>query len=84
MARVRRFTELRSPGTSRLHTEVDCGYRFITIGGDILVQLETYGSDDRAIPGKISQSVQLDRAAAIELLSILRRAFPEEEDDGTA
>ena len=41
-----------------------------------MLQLETYGSDDRAIPGKVSQVIQLDEAGARELKRIIERAFP--------
>jgi hypothetical protein len=44
--------------------------------GGCLLQLDTYGSDERQIPGKVSQSLQFDEHAAQELFSILRRAFP--------
>jgi hypothetical protein len=38
--------------------------------------LETYGSNSRAIPGKVSQSIELDEAGAAELMSIIGQAFP--------
>ena len=44
--------------------------------GAIAVQLETYGSDDRKLLGKASQTIEIDRARAAELIQVLREAFP--------
>lgn len=76
MAKIARFEELPS-GTTRPHTEVDCGFRIVEVGGAVLLQLDTYGSNERQIPGKTSQSLQLDVDAARELVRILFRTFPE-------
>ncbi|WP_264158431.1 hypothetical protein [Janibacter indicus] len=40
------------------------------------MQLETYGSAERKLTGKASQSIELDREAAAALVKILREAFP--------
>ena len=48
----------------------------VDIEGIPYLLLETYGATDRQIPGKISQSVHLDRARAGELRDILEAAFP--------
>ena len=77
MARVIRFKEMEVSGRSRPHTEVDCGFSFLAAPTDRVVQLDTYGSDLRAIPGKVSQSLQLDKDGAAQLIAILRRAFPD-------
>jgi hypothetical protein len=61
MARVVSILELPMLEGSRPHTEVDCGFRLVRQGDEVLVQLETYGSTDRAIPGKVSQVIQFDR-----------------------
>ncbi|BAN04378.1 hypothetical protein YM304_40640 [Ilumatobacter coccineus YM16-304] len=47
------------------------------LGADRVLQIETYGSADRAVPGKVSQVIQLDRSAALALKAIIERAFPE-------
>lgn len=75
MALIARFEE-RPLDPRRVHEQVVCGYRATDIGGRRILQLETYGSENRQIPGKISQSLQLDEAAAGELKRILDRAFP--------
>lgn len=75
MARIRElFGEDR---TARAHpTEVDCGWQVVpdTDAGRLL-QLNTYGSDDRQIAKKLSQTIQIDRRIAIELMTILRSTF---------
>ena len=38
--------------------------------------LETYGSQDREFPDKVSQSIQLDEEGAAHLIKILRERFP--------
>lgn len=59
-----------------MHKDVLCGYNAIDVKGQQILQLETYGTDDREMPGKISQSLQLDRDGAAQLKQILERAFP--------
>jgi hypothetical protein len=44
--------------------------------GKRLLQLDTYGSDERKDKGTVSQTLQLDETTARELLRILRKAFP--------
>ena len=41
-----------------------------------ILQLDTYGSEDRQIPDKVSQSIQIDREGAATLLKLIRDAFP--------
>lgn len=75
MARIVEFRPV--PGeASAAHGPVDCGYRSFSSGGEKYLQLDTYGSPHRAIPGKVSQSIQLDRAGAAALCRILMEAFP--------
>lgn len=75
MAEIESFEE-RPIGGSKMHDGVVCGYRWFDIGKNRILQLETYGSTKRAIPGKVSQSLQLDEDAARALKKILERAFP--------
>lgn len=75
MALVTSFREEpHAAGTWR--TETACGWRITTHAGRPILHLETYGSGTREIPGKVSQSLQLDEAAARELRSLIDRAFP--------
>lgn len=58
-------------------TAVSAGWcTFVDSAGERLVQVDTYGSAGRAIPGKTSQSIQLDRASAEALLRIINEVFP--------
>jgi hypothetical protein len=43
--------------------------------GRVFVQIDSYGRDERAIPGKKSQTIQLDREGASALYTILKQAF---------
>lgn len=75
MALVREFRQVTSD-KSILHRPVSCGWRSFEVDGATILQLDTYGSEMRKIPHKISQSIQLDRAGAGELLDLIRKAFP--------
>ena len=75
MALVRGFVHAPKD-ENRVHGEVECGYLCFTAHGETYLQLDTYGSKHRKIPGKVSQSLQLDADGARELMGILRRTFP--------
>jgi hypothetical protein len=75
MALISSF-EQRPIVPSRLHDDVCCGFAAVDVGGRRILQLETYGSRSRKIPGKVSQSLQLDEAGARELKRILEATFP--------
>lgn len=77
MALISEFVERPSDRNRRNPSTTACGWRAFRAGGETLLQLDTYGSADREIPGKVSQSIQLDRAAAEDLLKIITRAFPD-------
>ena len=64
-------------GVTRSRTQSSCGYRQTELAdGTTVVQLETYGSAERKLTGKASQSIELDRRAAAEVIAILREAYP--------
>ena len=44
-------------------------------GGARLFQLSTYGSDTRASEPKVSQTIQIDKDVARELVEQLRKTF---------
>ncbi|TDW78049.1 hypothetical protein [Kribbella pratensis] len=75
MARIRSFEE----GTQsiKIHrTEVDCYHQTIRdSSGNLHIHLTTFGSDDRESAPKSSQSIQLNEAAARQLVQILQEAF---------
>lgn len=76
MALIEKFEPVTSD-IQRMHGPVTCGVRSFAVDGQRILQLDTYGSADRQIHGKISQSVQLDRAAARELIKIIEKTFPD-------
>jgi len=76
LALIRRFEPLGARDTGRVHGEVDCGFSIFENGGRRYLQLDTYGSSTRAIPGKVSQSIQVDEDGARVLARLVRQAFP--------
>ncbi len=76
MAFVNAFVLAGRKTLSRHPTQVTCRYAVdITAGEAKLVQLDTYGSSVREIPGKVSQTLHLDEKAARKLWEILGREF---------
>ncbi|TCC44108.1 hypothetical protein E0H75_35140 [Kribbella capetownensis] len=67
----------KDPRNSRPHpTFVECGWSVINAGKQHLLQLSTFGSDTRQSEKKVSQTIQIDEAAAEELVKIIKAAFP--------
>jgi len=58
-----------------LHDEISATYTVFQFDDQVLLQIDTYGRPDREIPGKKSQSIQLDREGAAALYRILKSAF---------
>ncbi|WP_101789186.1 hypothetical protein [Nonomuraea indica] len=76
MARIKEF--FRVTKSSGPHpTEVECGYQAIHTDEGVFLQLSTYGSDERQSEKKTSQTLQLDRQRAAELLYIITSTFPD-------
>jgi hypothetical protein len=75
MARIKRFFKDSSNIGHKHPTVVDCGYAIVVADGERYLQLNTYGSDARRLPGKTSQTIQLDRGRALELARLLHGAF---------
>ena len=48
----------------------------VEIDGTAYLLLESCGAADRAMPGKVSQSLHLDRHRAAELKTLLEQQFP--------
>ena len=59
----------------RVHEPVDASYSILYEGENKYLQIDTYGSAERQIKGKTSQSIQIDDEMARELVSILKREF---------
>ncbi|HEX8619032.1 MAG TPA: hypothetical protein VF911_15720 [Thermoanaerobaculia bacterium] len=73
------ITELKEITKDRqaVHGPVECAYSVFTgSDGERYLQLETFGSKDRKIPGKTSQAIQLSESSAAELKAIIEQTFP--------
>jgi hypothetical protein len=77
MAVVRSLREASGSYNRRHPSEVDCDWAEVVTDSGVLLQLATYGSDKRKIPGKTSQTLQLERTRALELRDVIERVFPE-------
>lgn len=76
MARIRSLEMLNGSHT-RPHSTVDAGYKIVLAAdGARLLQIDTYGSDDRKVSGKSSQSIQIDEKHARRLVAIFEEMYP--------
>lgn len=72
-------TELKQITKDRqaVHGPVECAYSVFTgPDGRRYLQLETFGSKERKIPGKTSQALQLSESSAAELKRLIEETFP--------
>ncbi len=59
------------------HTETECTYSLVKDSdGNKYLQIDTYGSAERKIEGKKSQSIRFSPEAVAELRVIIGRHFP--------
>ena len=58
-----------------IHEKVYTTYSVFDYIGEHYIQFDTYGRSNREQPGKISQSVQLDKEAASYLVELLKSEF---------
>lgn len=74
MARISNFTiqEIERPS---VHSPIEGVIHCFEKDGRKLFQLNTMGSKERQIPGKVSQSIQLDEGAALQLYTALQKHF---------
>lgn len=74
MARIRSL--VRVAGTGRVHpTVTDATWCVVSTPEGPLVQLSTYGSDDREREPKVSQTLQFDKAIGEEFARALLAQF---------
>jgi len=76
MALIKKFDDLGAGNRGRVHGEVACTYATFEVEGRRYLQIDTYGSNERVIPGKVSQSIQLDKNGARLLKRLLEQTFP--------
>lgn len=72
MAIIRKFDELDLKANAR-HTETKGGFSIQGQDGEMFIQINTVGSDDRAIPGKVSQTLRLSKEAVEQLAELARK-----------
>ncbi len=75
MARLRSL----KPGGRKVRPRslVDCEYQVVTTKtGERLLNLSTFGSDDRVSGPKTSQSIEIDEEMAAALVAVIRATFP--------
>lgn len=58
-----------------IHKPTECSYFIVHDDGKKYLQIETTGSDDRQIQGKVSQSIQFSPEAIKQLKEILSNKF---------
>jgi hypothetical protein len=75
MAFVRSIFSRPQERTGVHPTTVDCGYTVVITDGGPILQITTYGSQGRQIPGKASQTLQFDARSARELGLIINTVF---------
>lgn len=74
MALIREFSR-KDRGRLSVHDEIEASYASFECDGRFILQIDTYGRNTRQVPGKQSQTIQLDRQGAEALYAILKREF---------
>lgn len=54
-----------------VHRSAECTYSVFTVDGRRYLQIDTYGSTEREMPGRLSQSMQFDSASGARLKALL-------------
>jgi len=75
MALITRFNE-KQRDRYTTHKAIEAEYYVLKTDGKVrLIQIDTKGTEDREIPQKLSQTIQLNRESARSLFNILKREF---------
>jgi hypothetical protein len=74
MAIVRKFTE-EPAAPETMHSECAGKLRAIKAGGAKFIQIDTCGSADREMPGKISQSLRLFESVVQQIIRMAAKHF---------
>lgn len=71
MQKIKKIEKFRNT----IHEKVLATYSVFTKDEVKYFQIDTYGKEDRQIPEKISQSIQIDQETAQFLVDLLRKEF---------
>lgn len=74
MALIGKFEEKHMERNS-IHKEIGASYTAFEFDGRKFLQIDSYGTLDRQVPGKKSQSIQLDEDSAQALYDVLKLHF---------
>ena len=74
MATVRKFTVVPLDDACS-HEDVEAIVRLVDCGPERLIQIDTYGRPTHEKPGKLSQTIRLDKAAFEKLVEIGSKHF---------
>ena len=69
MAIIRKFEELDLKMNAR-HSETHGGWSIQGQDGEMFLQINTFGSNDREMPEKVSQSLRLSKEAVQQLAEL--------------
>lgn len=58
-----------------IHKATYAVYTSFINGENKYLQIDTYGSDDRMMKDKVSQSIQIDKSMAEKLIAVLKHEF---------
>ena len=58
-----------------VHTKVHATYTVFEIDGEKYFRIDTYGKNEREMPEKISQTIQLDKESAKFIVELLKKEF---------
>ena len=70
MARIDQLN-LRDAHRPTQHAEVEATYHVFEVNGETILQIDTYGTAGRQVPGKTSQSIQFGSEGLAELRRVL-------------
>ena len=74
MAIVRNFREEPTDRDTK-HTECNGKLRAVESGGEKFIQIDTYGSANRKMPDKVSQSLRLTETAVNQIIKMAAKHF---------
>jgi hypothetical protein len=74
MAIIRNLTQISLEKDTQ-HSEVEGTFSIVDFGGEKYLQIDTYGSNNRQLKGKKSQSIRFPKEVIIQLKEIINAEF---------